>query len=319
MGAVWVAMAASLGGLGFAQLVGYEQMVGWNNGAVVCWDGQPSSRDSRIGPSHNVDMERRVARLIGPRVVIPNGATENRDETHHHVFPNVCAGPLKGDLDRLSDGLLWENDRVPSQRCGLIKINHISHPGFGAGRLVHVPGVCGDGMSVYVRRQRASVHELQHEEAVDLAICDLDRPGNLHGHSHPSSFNGEADVTLTSHDFSLSLCDVGLTVADLALPFSDLSLTLVDVGLLAHETGLTARNPALHQQDDKRRYTDNLGNVVILIIGSAATFVGLFKLVAWLGYRRMSSSKQVGVIGLENTKPDQSSQVRNCKKGSDNL
>jgi len=122
----------------------------------------------------------------------------------------------------------------------------------------------------------------------------------------------EADVTLTDHDFSLLLCNTGLTVADLALPISD-------VGLPAHETGLPTGNPALEHQNQKRRYTDNLGNVIILVIGGAAAFIALFELFAWMEYRRMSSGKPVGVVGLKDTKCDQCDQENNRQDDSDNL
>jgi len=116
-----------------------------------------------------------------------------------------------------------------------------------------------------------------------------------------------------------SASGVGGAFSRFQLPIHKAGLAVVNVGLLAHESGLPTGDQALKQQNQKRRYTDNLGNVIILVIGGAAAFYALFELVAWLEYRRMSSSKLIGTVRLKDAKPDQRAHASNRQDGSDTM
>ncbi len=100
------------------------------------------------------------------------------------------------------------------------------------------------------------------------------------------------------------------------LPIHEFGLPIINVSLAAHEAGLPAKNQALPEQDHKRSYTDNLGDVILLVIGGSLLFYGLFELFAWLSYRNLSSRKHVSPVGLQNAKPNQRTQGHNCQGSS---
>lgn len=143
-----------------------------------------------------------------------------------------------------------------------------------------------------------------------LVALKKQRTGNFFGYNrHPWSLGSLENAQAELIRSGSSTCSA----------FSCLQLSVHKIGLPEHDPGLTTRNPTLDQQNDKRRYTDDLGNVIILVIGGAALFIGLFELLTWLGYRRISTSKQIGPMCLNRAKPDQGNQTSNCKDGSNNL
>ena len=303
-----------LGSVCLAYLVSDHKINGWNENPILGRQRSPTGWCFWFALSNDMCMEDCRMHFVGARIVIPNNTANSRYKSAFSLPTCIrCLfnfGYTDGALVIKNNSLLWKNDRLPDHAVWFK-----SHPAISNVIVTHsrsgTPRINIDLGASCIRWQRTRIYQSDFKGQGNCALGDLNRASYPYVRSYPSSFGGEADVTLTGHDFSLSLCDTGLTVADLALPFSDVGLTLVNVGLLAHETGLTAGNPALRQQDYKRRYADNLGNVVILVLGSAAAFIGLFELLAWLEYRRMSRGNHVGVMSLNDAKPDQGSQPSN--------